>query len=79
MHPLAEQYRQARAIGDDTAAASLMVQAHSGTYNENLIDDIHRVGRMTRVELLAPAPETGSDVAPTEIVRVTTRVFGRRS
>ena len=56
LHPTAEAYRQARAAGDDTGAAAILVGAHSGTYNEKLMDDIHSVGRMSRAELNAPAP-----------------------
>jgi len=75
-HPTAEAYRQALAAGDSTGAASLIVDAHSGTYNSDLIDQIHEVSRMTRAQLNAPTPaEPG---APAEIVRVTTKIFGRR-
>lgn len=76
LHPTAEAYRQARAAGDDVAASSALIQAHSGTYNENLIDQIHQVGRMTRAELNAPA-DAPAETGPREVVRVTTRVFGR--
>lgn len=56
LHPVAEAYRQARAAGDDTKAAAIMIEAHSGgPYNSRLIDQIHEVGRMTRSELAAPA------------------------
>lgn len=77
LHPTAEAYRQALAAGDSTTAASLIMEAHSGTYNADLIGQIHEVGRMTRAELKAPAPAPDAG-PPSEIVRVTTRVFGRR-
>lgn len=82
-HPIAEQYRQAMANGDTMTAASLLVDAHSGVYNSDLIDQIHQVGRMTRAQLLAPVPGSDNDepVDRNEIarVKVVTRVFGRRS
>jgi hypothetical protein len=81
LHPTAEAYRQARAAGDDTTAASLLMQAHSGTYNAPLIDQFHQVGRMSRAELAAPAPSNGDEpVDRNEVARikVTTRIFGRR-
>jgi hypothetical protein len=53
LHPTAEAYRRARAAGDDTTAARLMVEAHTGEYNSDLIDQFHTVGRMTRAELKA--------------------------
>lgn len=77
LHPTAEAYRAARAAGDDVTAARHMIDAHTGTYDSGLIDQMHAVGRMTREQLRAPAveePDTGSD----ELVRVTTRVFRRR-
>jgi hypothetical protein len=77
-HPTAEAYRQALAAGDTTGAASLLVDAHSGDYDSNLIDQIHAVSRMTRAQLNAPAPGTSDFVDPSEMVRVTTRVFGKR-
>jgi hypothetical protein len=57
LHPTAEAYRRARAAGNDTAAAAIMIEAHSGTYNADLISQIHEVGRMTRSQLTAdPEP-----------------------
>jgi hypothetical protein len=82
LHPTAEAYRQAMARGDHTSAAAIMMDAHTGTYDSKLIDDIHRVGRMTRAELEAPVQPSGSDapVDKNETGRVTvvTRIFGRR-
>lgn len=81
LHPTAEAYRQARARGDHTSAAAIMMDAHTGTYDSELIDQIHRVGRMTQAELRAPAQSSDTPVDRDETVRVTTRVrlFGRVS
>jgi NAD(P)H-nitrite reductase large subunit len=82
LHPTAEAYRQAMARGDTMSAAAIMVDAHTGDYNQELVDQLHRVGRMTRAELLAPAQSTSSDVPvdknETGRVTVTARIFGRR-
>jgi hypothetical protein len=67
LHPTAEAYRRARAAGDDTAAAAIMIEAHSGTYNADLISQIHEVGRMTRSQLTA-------DPEPVPVVRRGTAV-----
>jgi hypothetical protein len=82
LHPTAEAYRQAKARGDHTGAAAILMDAHTGEYDSELIDQIHRVGRMTRAELEAPASSAGYDVPvdknETGRVTVTARIFGRR-
>lgn len=70
MHPTAEAYRRARADGDDTTAAQLLVEAHSGPYNAILIDQIHEVGRMTRAQLAAQP-----DPVPARTVGVVNNVY----
>jgi hypothetical protein len=44
-----------------------MIEAHSGTYNADLISQIHEVGRMTRSQLTA-------DPEPVPVVRRGTAV-----
>jgi hypothetical protein len=82
LHPTAEAYRQAMARGDTMSAAAIMVDAHSGDYDSGLVDQLHRVGRMTRAELNAPAEGAVSDIPvdknETGRVTVTARIFGRR-
>lgn len=58
------------------------MDAHTGArYNPRAVEDLHRVGRMTRAELNAPPEDYDSPVDRAETVRVVTRVrlFGRIS
>ena len=62
-HPTAEAYRKARARGDDTAAAAIMVGAHAGDYNPALVDQFHQISRMTREQLSAPSDDDSGDAS----------------